>query len=123
MSHFREMLDPSSLNTPLALLTCVGFVLTGGDGGLFRFANLWGCSAVILCSTFSSGFDYPLKDRLTSAKLGFMSGLLYAGLTEVRLMRPVLPRRYRLGIGGFYMVYHAGRYIQEINYVEDAGEE
>lgn len=123
MSHFREMLNPESVNTPLSLLTCAGFFLTGGDGGLFRFANLWGCSAVILCATLSSGFDYPLKDREKSAALGFMSGFFYASLTEVGMMRPVLPRKYRLGVGAFYMVYHAGRYVQEINYVEDAGED
>jgi hypothetical protein len=123
MSHFREMLSPQSVNTPLAILSCAGFFLTGGDNGLFRFANLWACASVIVCATLSSGFDYPMNDRLMSAKLGFMSGFLYTTLTEVRMMRPVLPQKYRIGIGSFYMLYHGARYVQEVNYVEDAGED
>lgn len=117
------MLNPESVNTPLAMLACAGFFLTGGDNGVFRFSNLFACTSVVLCSTMSSGFEYPLKDRERSAQLGFLSGFLYATLTEVRMMRPVLPRKYRIGVGCFYMVYHGARYIQEKNYVEDAGED
>lgn len=122
MPPYAEQLHPMSINTPLALLTLVGFFMRGADGGLFRFSNMWGTAFVMFAATMSSGFEYPIGDVETSAKLGFAAGAMYAVFPEIKLLRPIVSRKYYMGIGGFYMAYHGGRYIREKMYYENANE-
>lgn len=123
ISHVGEFLNPSSINTPLTVLTAVAVFCTTAEGGVFRFSNLFGNALIAFSASISTGLSYSLHDHENAAKMGMLAGFLTVGLAEVRMVRPVLPRKWNAALGLGYMAYHGMLYRWETTRFEDAGED
>lgn len=122
LDKFYTNVLPSYINSPVIVLSFLNIFLTTGEGGLFRFPNIYGNAFIVLNCTISNMFS-SVGDGESSAKCGIAAGLAYPMLTEMLIVRRMLPRRTMWMVGAGVVSYHSTMLWWEKNRFEDALED
>lgn len=99
--------------------------LTTGEGGRFRWGNIYGNSAIILLAAISNSIGYSAGSRREQALAGMGVGVLGTVLPALNICkwRRMIRIPYAAALGTCCTAYYAKMYYVETMAIEDAGED
>eukprot|EP00744_Colponema_vietnamica_P022106 GILI01031706.1.p1 GENE.GILI01031706.1~~GILI01031706.1.p1 ORF type:complete len:124 (-),score=4.11 GILI01031706.1:66-437(-) len=110
---------------PIMAWAALANFLTTGEGGRFRWGNLYGNTAIILAGTVSNSIGYTCKAKKEQAIMGMVVGAMTVVFPLINLVRwkRIIPKPVSTAIGMGYIAWYGHMYYEEVYAIEDAHED